>query len=88
MLAILFSEASLAQEEKSAPTMWSGGTVNYTTPGGNSGWLLGPTFGMMLHENMAVGGTLTLQDGGSWEIAPYFRYYMPVTDNFRSYAVG
>ena len=82
---LLFANIN-AQESASSPTMWIGGVVAYTDD--NSAYTIGPTFGTMLNQNMAVGGTLTLMgsDAGSgWNIEPYFRNYWPISDNFAFY---
>ena len=83
ILAILFGILLFAninaQESASSPTMWIGGVVAYTDE--NSAYTIGPTFGTMLNQNMAVGGTLTLMgsdDGSGWNIEPYFRNYWPI----------
>ncbi len=73
-----------AQEQATSTKMWIGGQLSFTT---NNTYTLGPSFGMMLTDVMAVGGTLTISDA-FWAIEPYFRMYKPIKDNFKFYGDG
>lgn len=76
--------------------MWLGGTVGFDSgeAGGveTSSYQFGPSWGMMLTEDMGVGVTLTLsgsEEGNNksngWEFAPYFRKYFNIVDNLKFY---
>ena len=70
-----------------SPTMWLGGEVTFGDMS-NRDFTIGPSFGIMLNDNMGVGGTLIFSSGNNsnaWSIEPYFRYYIPVVDKFAFY---
>lgn len=83
------------EKKSSSPTMWVGGEVGFGNMANykytNPDYLIGPSFGMMIGESIAVGGTLVFAGGNNssaWEIDPYFRYYLPITDKFSFYGDG
>lgn len=91
-MALLFGTAVLAQDEQVIEsdskekdhTMWLGGEVTFGSMS-NLDFTLGPSFGIMVAKNMGVGGTLLFSSGNSayeWGLEPYFRYYLPVADQF------
>ncbi|MEN8137567.1 MAG: outer membrane beta-barrel protein [Bacteroidota bacterium] len=93
---VIMSGAQAQEDQKTqqsntssnSTTMWLGGGINYTSTNGDGIFTLAPSFGMMINENMAIGGTLQLSGGSNtsgWALIPYFRYYMPVTDKFSLY---
>lgn len=88
---LLISLTLVAQNENSnsgdSPIMWLGGEVTFGAMSARD-ITLGPSFGIMLNENMGVGGTLTFSTGNNsnaWGIEPYFRYYIPIIDKFAFY---
>ena len=96
---VLFIAAGLlAQDEQEqtnenkgdSPTMWVGGEVTFGSMS-DLDFTFGPSFGIMVAKNMAVGGTLLFSSGNSayeWGVEPYFRYYLPVADQFSFYGDG
>jgi len=89
-LALLFAAAILAQDgtqntaDKDNYNMWLGGEVTFGAMS-DLDFTFGPNFGIMVAKNMAVGGTLLFSSGNSayeWGLEPYFRYYLPVADQF------
>ena len=94
-MALLLALAVLAQDEQEqinknkgdTPTMWVGGEVTFGSMS-NLDFTFGPNFGIMVAKNMAVGGTLLFSSGNrayEWGLEPYFRYYLPVADQFSFY---
>ena len=95
-LAALFLVAGvLAQDEQEktsgnegdTPTMWLGGEVTFGSMS-NLDFTFGPSYGIMVGENIAVGATLIFSSGNNayeWGLEPYFRYYLPVVDQFSFY---
>jgi len=84
-----------AQDEQQAktdnngnkPTMWLGGEVTFGSMSSRD-FTFGPDFGLMVGQNIGVGSMLMFSSGNSsfaWGLEPYFRYYMPVTDQFSFY---
>ena len=96
---VLFIAAGLlAQDEQEqtnenkgdSPTMWVGGEVTFGSMS-DLDFTFGPSFGIMVAKNMAVGGPLLFSSGNSayeWGLEPYFRYYLPVADQFSFYGDG
>jgi hypothetical protein len=91
-MALFLVAGLLAQDEQDqtnenkgdSPTMWLGGEVTFGSMS-NLDFTFGPSFGIMVAKNMAVGGTLLFSSGNSayeWGLEPYFRYYLPVADQF------
>ena len=91
-VALFIMAAVVAQNEPEqtsdsdgdSPTMWVGGEVTFGAMS-NLDFTFGPNFGIMVAKNMAVGGTLLFSSGNSayeWGLEPYFRYYLPVADQF------
>ncbi len=79
-----------AQEKSSSPTMWIGGEVTYGSLS-DLDYTVGPSWGMMLNENMGIGVTAIYSGGdnaSAWSVEPYFRYYIPVVDKFSFYGDG
>jgi hypothetical protein len=67
-----------------SPAMWLGGQVAFGSMS-NMDLTIGPNFGLMIGERIGVGGVLTFSSGNNayaWGIEPYFRYYLPVADQF------
>lgn len=95
-MALLLAVTVLAQDEQdqtsnnngdNSPTMWVGGEVTFGSMS-DLDFTFGPSFGIMVAKNMAVGGTLLFSSGNSayeWGLEPYFRYYLPVADQFSFY---
>lgn len=94
-MALLFGLTVLAQNEQANEsksnekdlTMWLGGEVTFGSMS-DLDFTFGPSFGILLAKNMAVGGTLLFSSGNSayeWGLEPYFRYYLPVADQFSFY---
>ncbi len=91
-MALFFAVGLIAQDEQeqttddkeNSPTMWVGGEVTFGSMS-DLDFTFGPSFGIMVAKNMAVGGTLLFSSGNSayeWGLEPYFRYYLPVADQF------
>jgi hypothetical protein len=91
-LALFFAAGLLAQDEpeqtnqnnEDSPTMWVGGEITFGSMS-DLDFTFGPSFGILVAKNMAVGGTLLFSSGNSayeWGLEPYFRYYLPVADQF------
>lgn len=94
-MALLFGASVLAQEvqekandsSKDDYKMWVGGEVTFGAMS-DLDFTFGPSFGIMVANNMAVGGTLLFSSGNNayeWGLEPYFRYYLPVADQFAFY---
>jgi hypothetical protein len=94
-MAIFIMATVVAQDEpeqtnevkEDSPTMWVGGEVAFGSMS-DLDFTFGPSFGIMVAKNMAVGGTLLFSSGNSayeWGLEPYFRYYLPVADRFSFY---
>jgi hypothetical protein len=67
--------------------MWLGGEVSFGAMS-DYDFTFGPNFGILVANNMAVGGTLLFSSGNSayeWGVEPYYRYYLPVSDQFSFY---
>ena len=93
--ALFLAAGLLAQGEQEnkgsnkaeTPTMWLGGEVTFGSMS-NYDFTFGPTFGILLGKNIGVGGTFLFSSGNSayeWGVVPYFRYYLPVSDQFSFY---
>ena len=91
-MALFLVAGVLAQDEQEqttenkgdSPTMWLGGGVTFGSMS-DLDFTLGPSFGILVGKNMGVGGTLLFSSGNSayeWGVEPYFRYYLPVADQF------
>ena len=80
-------QAQTGETKEDSPTMWIGGEVTFGSMS-DLDFTFGPNFGIMVANNMAVGGTLLFSSGNSayeWGLEPYFRYYLPVADQFSFY---
>ena len=83
-------QAKKSSNQGDSPTMWLGGEVTFGSMS-NLDFTIGPSFGLMLGENVGVGGTLIFSIGDNafeWNLEPYFRYYLPVVDQFSFYGDG
>lgn len=104
MISVLAATGLTAQEatKSSGNKMWLGGSLGYgsnNVKNGETGsnWNVGPSFGFMLNDKMAVGinagvfgSTLKrknlLEDvtkTSGWNAAPFFRYYFAGAGNFK-----
>lgn len=94
-IALVFAAGVMAQDEAENTggnsndnhKMWVGGEVTFGAMS-DLDFTFGPSFGIMVARNMAVGGTLMFSSGNSayeWGLEPYFRYYLPVSDQFAFY---
>ena len=92
-LAIMAGVVAQDEQEKTSvnegdkPTMWLGGEVTFGSMS-NLDFTFGPSYGLMLSENIAVGAALVFSSGDNayeWGLEPYFRYYLPVVDQFSFY---
>ena len=94
-MALLLAAGVLAQDEVQNTdnsnnddySMWVGGEVTFGAMS-DLDFTFGPSFGIMVADNMGVGGTLLFSSGNSayeWGLEPYFRYYLPVADQFSFY---
>ena len=92
---VLIAAALMAQEETLTENqnsnadyrMWVGGEVTFGAMS-DLDFTFGPSFGITVANNMAVGGTLLFSSGNSayeWGLEPYFRYYLPVSEQFSFY---
>jgi len=90
-MALFFVAGLIAQDEQEqtnenkgdTPGMWVGGELTFGSMS-DLDFTFGPSFGIMVAKNMAVGGTLLFSSGNSayeWGLEPYYRYYLPVADN-------
>jgi hypothetical protein len=85
--AILASMTLFAQEEQDSPRMWIGGQVTFGSFSSRD-LTIGPSFGLMFGERIGAGATPTFSTGNNsymWGFDPYFRYYIPVVDQFSFY---
>lgn len=93
-VALLLGVAVHAQDEQEQekesttkgdrPSMWVGGEITFGSMS-DLDFTFGPSFGITVAKNMAVGGTLLFSSGNNayeWGLEPYFRYYLPVADQF------
>ena len=88
-VGLLLMTGAFAQDEagsntEDTPGMWLGGEVTF---GGMSArdFTFGPNFGIMLGDQIGVGGTVMFSSGdnsNAWNIEPFVRYYLPVVDRF------
>ncbi len=94
-LALFIAAGILAQNETgdtgnrqgNKPDMWLGGAVTFGSMS-NLDFTFGPNFGLMVGNNIGVGASLLFSSGNSaysWDFEPYFRYYLPVADQFSFY---
>ena len=94
-MALFLAAGLFAQDEQEqtnenkgdTPNMWVGGEITFGSMS-DLDFTFGPSFGIMVAKNMAVGGTLLFSSGNSayeWGLEPYFRYYLPVADQFSFY---
>jgi hypothetical protein len=94
-MALFFVAGMFAQDEQEqtnenkgdSPTMWLGGELTFGSMS-NLDFTFGPSFGILIGNNMGVGGALLFSSGNSayeWGLEPYFRYYLPVADQFAFY---
>ncbi len=70
--------------------MWLGGEVTFGSMSDRD-FTFGPHFGIMINDNMGVGGTVVFSSGdnsNSWGLEPFFRYYLPIVDRFSFYGDG
>jgi len=75
---------------KNRPAMWLGGEVTFGSMS-DLDFTFGPNFGLMINDNMGVGAALVFSSGDNayeWGLEPYFRYYLPVADQFSFYGDG
>ena len=89
-LGLLLVTGVSAQNEQKSPRMWLGGKV---TVGSMSSMdvTFGPGFGLMISEKMGLGGSMLFSIGNNayeWGFEPYFRFYIPVVDQFSFYGDG
>lgn len=96
MIAVAFTTLATAQED--GLKMWLGGTVNYCSSTDDSDndeseLTIGPSFGYMLNQNMAVGLGIGYSSSEAndlknnfIEINPFFRYYKKCAEMFAGYA--
>ena len=87
-VGLLIISSVFAQDENTSsgdsPLMWLGGEVTFGAMSDRD-ITLGPSFGILLNDNMGVGGTILFSTGNNsnaWGIEPYFRYYLPIVDKF------
>lgn len=69
------------------PAMWVGGEVTFGSMS-DLDFTFGPSFGLLFAEKMGAGAALIFSSGNSayeWGLEPYFRYYLPVADQFSFY---
>ncbi|MEN8158253.1 MAG: outer membrane beta-barrel protein [Bacteroidota bacterium] len=93
--SLLLAMTVVAQDEQKSssgdsPSMWIGGEVTFGNMSARD-FTIGPSFGIMLNDQMGVGGTVTFSSGGNsnaWNLEPYFRYYIPIVDQFSFYGDG
>lgn len=91
LIGLLFTSIVLAQDNQEntdnsadSPAMWLGGQVTFGNQSGRD-FTFGPSFGYMINDRMAVGGSVLYSGGNNsneWGIEPFFRYYLPVVDQF------
>lgn len=99
-LALFFAAGVIAQDEqeqenennneKSRPAMWLGGEVTFGSMS-DYDFTFGPSFGLMFAERMGAGATLLFSSGNNayeWGLEPYFRYYLPVVEQFSFFGDG
>ena len=80
-------KAASSNKVNSSPIMWLGGEVTFGSMS-NLDFTIGPNFGLMINNAMGVGGIVSFSSGNNayaWAIEPYFRYYIPVVDQFSFY---
>lgn len=93
--AILFAGLLAAQDEPQSsnnsqgrrPAMWIGGGMGFGSQS-SLDYTFIPNFGLLFAENMGAGITLNLSGGDNqfqWGLEPYFRYYIPVVEQFKFY---
>ena len=94
-MALMMAAGVLAQDEQEnrssnqdgKPDMWLGGSVTFGSMS-SLDFTFGPNFGLLITDNMGVGASLLFSSGNSayaWGFEPYFRYYLPVADQFSFY---
>lgn len=91
IIALCLVTGMAAQDEQGAKgdshTMWLGGKVTFGSMS-NRDVTIGPGFGVMLGEKIGIGTSVLFSignDGYSWGLEPYFRFYIPVVDQFSFY---
>ena len=96
-MTFIFIANVQAQDSDNAPKthdhghgngMWIGGGVGFGSLAGQYDYTIAPSWGMMLNDNMGVGIAVEYSGGNDMSnlaLEPYFRYYIPVTDNFKFY---
>lgn len=86
-LAVAQNEQENTGSSGKSPKMWLGGKVTFGNMSSRD-FTLGPSFGIMINDKTGVGGMLMFSSGNNsnaWNIEPFFRYYIPVVENFSFY---
>jgi hypothetical protein len=86
LTALLLVSSVSAQEEGSSgiPNMWLGGELTFGSLSSRD-VTIGPHFGILITDQIGVGGILTFSTGNNsnyWALEAYGRYYLPVADQF------
>ena len=85
-------DASKTHDHGHGHGMWIGGSAGFgSLASGGYDYTIAPSWGMMINDNMGFGVTVEYSGGNDQSylgLIPYFRYYIPVTDNFKFYGDG
>jgi hypothetical protein len=79
---LLVTRINAQEGQETSPSMWLGGEVTFGSMS-NLDFTLGPSFGIMITDEIGAGGTFTYSSGNNanaWGIEIYGRYYLPVVD--------
>lgn len=74
-------------QNSATPGKWIGGGITFGNLSGRD-FTIAPEFGMLFKDNMGIGGRIYLSSGdnsSAWNVQPYFRYYIPITDKVSFY---
>ena len=92
MINVQAQDAPKTHDHGHGHGMWIGGSVGFGSLANSSyDYTIAPSWGMMFNDNMGFGLSLGYSGGNDktrLDLTPYFRYYIPVTDNFKFYGDG
>jgi hypothetical protein len=81
---LLIGVTLFSQETNYTPTMWLGGEITFGALSGRD-VTLGPSFGLMITDQIGAGATLLYSTGNNsneWGLELYGRYYLPIAEQF------
>lgn len=89
LLMINVQAQDQTNKQKGSHGMWIGGSAGFGSLASSGyDYTIAPSWGMTFNENMGFGITVEYSGGNDktkLALEPYFRYYIPVVENFKFY---